>query len=971
MPDLNIPAIANTESGASVRAKLNMLLGAIRDGTLIGDSDFADDYRNFVIEVLTRITAAETEADDVADQVQSALDRLNEVEDLTAGLSAEQLTLAQNLVDAIANLDLAAIEDLTGIAVAGLSPDGWVRDPAFRNWASGNLQHWFTSGVTTWGSQDPSGAFGSGLRFALPAGSPTQAQIIAASTSVNMMRGADLSAEYVVAKLQMRALSGLLNSAFLRVEWQSGGLWYRGHAFGQTNSQGRLIQEWGITTDPNRLFSREVVFQRPVAADAVRLVFIAKSSSGTSAAELRIDLLDIRAATEAEIKAHLANAYALGLTDSLALSILGPDGVIEALRNELRTGFQTADAAISTTVAAISTAQSAQALRLTNIESTFEDGNLVRNSDFKDGPLGTGVAPAWWSSWPTSWRVIARGSDSTTAVTTAPTRCILKMPANAAGLSAIAYQGPARPGERVNVSFRGATSGPSPRSASLWLRVQWLDGAGSEVNSEVAGVNGITNVAFETFTFDAIGPAPEGTEQIRILFQRGGGGSGDAYVTQLDVRKVDVGARALISEAQTTAASAVSAISTMQTRVSASFAGGWNAFVSATATAYASAQKAASALVFRTTSGGGSAAIKLTAWDDEAGTGAAILLDAANIIAPGTIGAGELVITDLGFNMVPDNQFQSTRAWSNGAIWTVVPNSTFAAADSQGDIRTASGAVGTTWSRSFPVRAGQVLTCSGQIGRTGGTSHNANVLLRYFNAAGDEIGRTTIGGTGGLSTAGGMLTVEAVRTVPTNAKTAQIGCEVLASNGGGRVGFAGASVVRRTKGSSLITPDGAFFDMLTARSAWIRELNVVEGSFSSIVMMDGAFGRMLSGTRNTNLSLATADGWTNILTLTVPANMIPGGGQAKAIISPTTNFATPPDAPSSRTVGLRLLVGGNVVWSEEYDYSNSGDLRSLAFTIAATVSNGDAIQWQMRRVSGGSVDHIKTYMSAINLLKVG
>lgn len=98
-----------------------------------------------------------------------------------------------------------------------------------------------------------------------------------------------------------------------------------------------------------------------------------------------------------------------------------------------------------------------------------------------------------------------------------------------------------------------------------------------------------------------------------------------------------------------------------------------------------------------------------------------------------------------------------------------------------------------------------------------------------------------------------MATVSRVVTVPSGSRGARILFRVLSSNGDVR--FWAPEVLRRANGSSIITPDGAFFEMLTAEEAWIEELNVVEGSFSSLVMRDGAFGRLVDVTRNAEFDL--------------------------------------------------------------------------------------------------------------------
>lgn len=79
---------------------------------------------------------------------------------------------------------------------------------------------------------------------------------------------------------------------------------------------------------------------------------------------------------------------------------------------------------------------------------------------------------------------------------------------------------------------------------------------------------------------------------------------------------------------------------------------------------------AATALVLRPIGGTGAANIRIVEWDDETGVGSAIVLFGDNIIAPGTLSASRLVVTDLSGNLWVNGDF----AWGDLRGWATPPN---------------------------------------------------------------------------------------------------------------------------------------------------------------------------------------------------------------------------------------------------------------------------------------------------------
>lgn len=986
MADLQIPAVQDRESGLSVRQKLNILLAAIADGTLIGESDWVADYVAIVAAIQNRLDQAEDNAGAVSDQIAAILARVEDVEDTTSGLSEETLQAAQDLIDLIGELDLDALSEATGIAVAGLSADGWVADPTFRQWAGGNLVRWTSSGVRTWGVRDLESPFKSSLLMTLPAGESV-AGITASSPTAGHMIGADHTLEYLVARVRMVLLSGSLPNAYLRVEWRNGSTWTRGHAFGQQNSEGRLVSQWGLTSDPNLTFSREVIFQRPVSANGVRLNMGIKPAGTTAAATVRIDLLDLRPATEAEIKAYKANSYVDSSVNALSLSILGPGGALEGKFEEVSVAFQEADALLSAGQVALSNAQGALASRVSTVEASFQDGNLVRNPNFSDGAQAAGVAPSWWTTWSSAWSVVARGSSSATAVLTAPTAFIAKLPADAVSIrQGRAYQGAAQEGDILSVRFLAAAAGSSPRSATLNIQAIWLDIDGNELGTSTRGVAELDLSTWVEITGTLSSPAPAGTASVRLLLRRMAGGSGDAYVTQLDVRKVDKGVNAAVEQAAASAANANSAIATINTKVSARY-DSWDAFVQETATAVATAEKAESAYVVRSNNG----KFGLYSWDDEDASGAAILLDADQIIVRGTLSADMLSVQDNGYNLVPDDQLQSRFAWS-AAGFQIIKNTSATTSRSQGELRWTNPGGQTGWQSCSglmisPVFPSETLTCRFQIARTAGATYTARARVFFYGRDGTYITAITVDELTAGNTSASSRT--GVITVPSDAYQARWAFQVDASNtaAGTSVRFWAPEIVRKTDASVLITPDGAFMTDLQAINAWIQTAMIADAQIAgakianaaitsakiqdlavgTLKIANGATGRRFSGTRNSEFNFALTT--TTALTVSIPSNMLPAGASSIALIGVSTSYRGSPTADS--VVTFSCVVGGVTVWSEDIDIRSTETRQMMSAVFAVPVSNGDDVVWRVRNYAGnGSAGtHYKTFMSILNLFQ--
>jgi hypothetical protein len=216
--------------------------------------------------------------------------------DLTAALNATIDAVVTLAADTAADLDAyKTVTDaqMRNIARAGLK--GWVKDPIFADWTSGNLTtaNWaIRSGTGTVGSQF-AGDFGGGIYINAGSGA---AQTYAYASSVTGLDGADPDAPGVVVSMLLEWLFGGTN-ALVRVGWSNDGTTWTY----PSDSQLLAAYNLAVRTGPHQYVER--FFARPSGVfSQIRLeVFFKTSAAG--AQEQKWHLLNLRAATEAEIRA--------------------------------------------------------------------------------------------------------------------------------------------------------------------------------------------------------------------------------------------------------------------------------------------------------------------------------------------------------------------------------------------------------------------------------------------------------------------------------------------------------------------------------------------------------------------------------------------------------------------------------------------------------------------------------------------
>ncbi len=255
---------------------------------------------------------------------------LNAAINLTVAQSDAATTkLAQLTNGLLTDVDgaLANIEERTR---AGLK--GWLSDPIFSRWTSGNLTAAFwksRSGLTVYGAK-VAGEFGSALSINVPSGTGVVA-IIAASDAG--MISANPNEPYVVLTAIAEIAAADTASSRMSVEWSPDNTtWTRGDMLGLTAASGTYAQ-LGLAVEAGVKQAIEVLVKRPAGSFSyVRLNFNAKFSSNAAAHQSVWHLLQVRPASQADIDAGKVYSVA-GVTPGSSVSVQGIGNALAAVNS--------------------------------------------------------------------------------------------------------------------------------------------------------------------------------------------------------------------------------------------------------------------------------------------------------------------------------------------------------------------------------------------------------------------------------------------------------------------------------------------------------------------------------------------------------------------------------------------------------------------------------------------------------------
>lgn len=920
-PFAGIAPITNGESGGSVRAKLNALLSAANSGDLVSGSPWASDAEELLAEIEATLAEAVAAQQEALAQAEDAMVAATEARNMILELGDEYLEAQQAIAEQLAGLETGDLAELRGIASAGLVR-GWCANPSFIDWTTGDMPENWTVVTPSLLTMSMDGYRGRSVLLTVPSGSASSA-LRAASNIEGQLLGADPLHEYVVVAVRMRVLSGSLVDAGsrLRAEWRQTGTenWVRGHAFGQNNALGELGAQWGMETNPQRIFAKEVVFQRPTGSfDAVRVSLIAAQAANTGAVTTRIELLDIRPASEPEIDAHLAGDRTDAKIVDYNAELTSTTGAIATAVNGLAVTFGGNLATTNSTVYGLTGATEALAGRLNTIEAAYDGANLVRNPnvDLDGGPLAWGAKPSYYHTWPSGFAVVARGEGGGAALASAPTPFVVELANDQASHETVVRTFGAEPGEMFAVSFSAAGRGNSI-NFDVQARMTWRDATGAQIGSIQARTINITNAAWQSPVFEDF-VAPAGTATGTLILRRPAGGSANGgYWTTLKLLRIDKVSRAKINEAATAASNANEAVATLSDTLTARI-GLHEASTAVTASAVATIDgKLGSMWALRQKAGEAAGVVEAVVASNPTGPAVSqFKVGYDNIVLDGRVLIGrDLVVSDLS-NKVPDAENPTSASWTMPAGWdTFTPENQMRG---RASLRFShpSGSSGTStiaWSPRFTVNSGSTLFVEYQSRSSAAGEYRMHGRVRWITSSGTtttELFRTD------HFTAGGTRNSSHVLNVPSDAVECQIGFSFNLSETTASPIRVGSILAReQMAGNTHITPDSIHSSNMTANSITAREVN-----FASLQAVEAWISRAMIENLAVNTIKIGAAAVSNIHTSASIGTMTiqTDGGQVQV-------FA--PSSSVQSTNGPYESV--NAFASIEYRQGTSGDWTTL------------------------------------------
>jgi hypothetical protein len=198
------------------------------------------------------------------------------------------------------------------------------------------------------------------------------------------------------------------------------------------------------------------------------------------------------------------------------------------------------------------------------------------------------------------------------------------------------------------------------------------------------------------------------------------------------------------------------------------------------------------------------------------------------VIAPRSLSTAQMLVMDLGENLVPDDQLQSQACWGGvNSGFGIVPNSLRVGAPSIGEMRwtNAGGATGVKSSSGleFPVRANERLVCSFWGSRIGGTQARC---IPYLDFTENNSG---LAENIPLSDLVSTTTVPAFRqteVVAPYSGTARWRWRILADDTDAGMRLWAPKVIRKQDAATLLLPDSITTPLLVAEAVTVDKIKI-------------------------------------------------------------------------------------------------------------------------------------------------
>ncbi len=322
-----------------------------------------------------------------------------------------------------------------------------------------------------------------------------------------------------------------------------------------------------------------------------------------------------------------------------------------------------------------------------------------------------------------------------------------------------------------------------------------------------------------------------------------------------------------------------------------------------------------------------------------------------DVMAPGTVSVGRLMVMDHGLNKEPDGELQSYDAWTPGgsgqAGWTHQKTTSAVNAKSLGEIRwNKIGANGNAYIDGpvFIVEPGDQLTCSYEVGAINGTIYQASSSICFTAKDGGSVTPVMVGAVVN-GTGSSIQSRSTTITVPANMRRAWRRYQVTMGNTEASVRFWSPVVIRATPGATLITPNSITGNLVVANSitsrevdtvslgavnAWIGTAAIVNASITAAKILDAT----ITTAKIANASITNA----KIANLSVDTLKIAGNAVTVSV--------------SAYTAGLIVPSGSGVVQSLSIT-SPANSVRDLLVTV-----NPDSVAASLGDPGGSALNYI-------------
>lgn len=914
----------------------------------LGESDIAD-------SILTSVNKALTDADKALDDAAQALLDADAAQDdantalENAALAYSEAEIAREIAQEGSDVDSVLARALTG---------GWAKNPTFRNWSGSTISNWRRTGAAYITKEATGWLYSTAVRLAAPGS--TVVQIDAGAAAGQLNAGADLAAEYVVLNLMIEYVSGDLTAGRATVHWKTaGGSFTEGTwPLLAVPSGDGSFDALGVKPTPGIRQAVQHLVKRPAsvatAAD-VRLTITGGRSSKANPLTLIVHAADLRAATEQEIDQTRVRSYADAAVSAYDTTLQGLLGAGAWSSKSVHARFNENEGNISDLDAVVVSGPNALAARMTTVEVRSNDGNLALNP--QGSRLKADGTPADFAIWTSAWSTLIRAGDASAAMAACPAPYAFCLPADAASTRTAIVVGypariPVRAGDRFVVSYDWATGGAGGGLATVSLRARWYDAAGAELYTTGLTVTDATSATWQAASREMTVPANAASARFELY--RSSGGSGNAYVTNLYISRID--------------------------KV---LAGRLDAVIALKASA------------------GNPALLELisTATGELLSSTARIKAD--NILLDGSVAARHLVVGDFA-NLVPDDQLQDLGSWTqNAGTWTHYPTSGLSSVSSVGEFRTPnSGSNALLLSEMFPVEPGEVYSFSFQCRRSGGTKMSAALRIYWYENDGTYISSVNAAEYSGTSTA--TLTRTGTLTAPSTASYAKAAFFAIAADTDSTIRFfapkarrqlnaveikdgaivadklaanavvadkiAAGAVAAATIAANAVTSEkivaGAIetahlaaaaitsgkiaSDAITAAKIAANAITtdkIVAGTIETDRIKVGAVGRTFTGNSFASTSLDSTD--KILLTWTMPA-AIPESSALQVV------FALGYDTSNGPNTTFKVKKNGTTQFENETNNNSTNGDRTMTYSTVISVGAGDVVTITGTKGSGSA-----------------